>query len=211
MIFNIRTATIQLVCLCLLTPLAASAQVSVYDSLLARVKARDSSVDFGALRLVFAGTSAYNPYGSRDKELRTAIYAALDATDPGTALRLADSLTSVTYVDLEAHMAATLAAEALGDTATAGYHGWVTNRLLASIDASGQGTQARPFVVISVAEEYAYALLVGLRRKGAQGLGRCGGRPCDWVEFESRRTGRDTTLYFDVSLPTAWLDSRLRP
>jgi hypothetical protein len=59
--------------------------------------------------------------------------------------------------------------------------------------------------VISVGEEYAWANYRGFRKKGAQGLGECHKVTCDWVAFTSRRTQQDTTIYFDVSIPFAWL------
>ena len=191
-------------------PAPIAAQASTYDSLLARARSHDPTLDFGALRHAYAHSNQYAPYDTRQRDAHRSVYESLDKGDYRRVLALVDSLLLTNFVDLEAHMAGTLAAQALRDSSRATFHRWVAEGLLRSIKESGLGTKSRPFVVISITEEYAFALLTGLRRHGAQGLGDCGGHPCDWVVLQDRRTGSDTTLFFDVSLPAAWYDRQIR-
>lgn len=192
-------------------PSPSPVDVPAYAPLLARARAHDSTLDFGALRLAYTGTDDYEPYGIRDSDLRKQIYDALDAKDYSRARRQNEQLLAVNFVDLEGHGSARYIAEQAGDSIRSEYHFWVASGLLHSIEASGDGSAARPFQVISVAEEYAWAIFRGFRRKGTQSLAECGNRPCDAVEFTDMETRADTTLYFDVSIPFGRLSRSMGP
>lgn len=177
-----------------------------FAALLVRAQAEDPTLDFHALRLEYATTPLYQPYGDRDSEREDSMVAAIQRDSFAVALIWADSLLGDNPVTPNGHAAAGYAAHALHDSVGGAHHWWMARHLLESILHSDAGTESSPMVVIAVYEEYALAEYLGLRRGGAQALGECGGHACDAVTFRDSRTGRDTTLHFDVSIPMAQLE-----
>ena len=190
-------------------PASPSAATATYHNLLAKLRTRDTTIDFTALRLAYAASEEYAPYGSDADDHRDSLNAALQRQDYARAVSEADSALNVDYLDVRTHVMKAYAAEHLGDSTGAVWDRIVAARLVASIMRSGAGTVDSPYVVISVAEEYA---VLGLNdyESGSQSLGTCGRRPCDILEVTARRTGRHRTIYFDISLPTAQLNRTLQ-
>jgi hypothetical protein len=180
---------------------------ATYQRLAARLRAGDVAIPFDSLRFGFAATASYDPYGV-DGDRRKAMFAALDRGDHRAARAMADSALADSYVDPFAHLVAGIAAGAVDDSAAAAFHGAVFRGLLDSIRERGGRTPDSAMVVISVDEEYALLEALGLRRE-MQGLGECGGRACDILDVVDRSGGK-RTLYFDVSIPKAWLDRKFR-
>ena len=178
---------------------------ATYRELLARLKAKDTLVDFTTLRMAYAASPDYVPYGSDADDHRTAMRAALGKRDHERALQEADAALGVDYLDVRTHVVRAYAAEQLGDTTAAVWDRVVAARLVRSIMQSGAGTVDSPYVVISVAEEYA---VLGMNdyERGMQSLSECGTRPCDILEATQRQTHEKRTFYFDISLPKAYLD-----
>ena len=185
-------------------PPAPSAATTSYHALLARLRARDTTIDFTALRLAYAASDDYTPYGSAADDYRDSLNAALERNDYARAVSVADSALNTDYLDVRTHVMKAYAAEQLGDSAAALWDRIVAGRLVASIMRSGAGTVDSPYVVISVAEEYAVLGMNGYVR-GSQGLGTCGPRPCDVLQVTVRRSGAHRTIYFDISLPSEHL------
>jgi hypothetical protein len=69
---------------------------------------------------------------------------------------------------------------------------------------SGAGTIDSPYVVISVAEEYA-VLGMNNYERGMQSLGKCGTRPCDIPDTTHRDTQEKRTFHFDITLPMTYM------
>ena len=184
------------------TPLPSPA---TYRDLLARLKAKDTLVDFTALRMAYAASPDYAPYGSDADEHRTALRDALGKRDYRRALQEADAALNADYLDVRTHVVRAYVAEQLADTAAAAWDRLVAGRLVRSIMQSGAGTVDSPYVVTSVAEEYA---VLGMNdyERGMQSLRECGTRPCDILEATQRHTHEKRTFYFDISLPKAYLD-----
>lgn len=172
---------------------------------LARARANDTLLDFQALRLSYTTTPMYDPYGQRDRDRQNSLFAALDRDSVAAAAMWADSLLAENPVTPEGHAAAAYVAKLMNDPTRAAHHRWMAWGLMRSIEQSGQGTKSSPFVVIAVYEEYALARFLELERSGRQSLGVCGTRACDNVGFKVPATGRDTTLYFDISIPMGYL------
>lgn len=179
---------------------------SSFADLLARAEAGDTTLDFEALRLSYTTTPLYEPYGMRDRSRQDSLIAALDRDSLGAATTWSDSLLADNPVTPEGQAITAYLFRMLGDSARADHHHWMAYGLMRSIEGSGVGTNAEPYLVIAIYEEYAFARYLGLERLGTQGLGTCGGRPCDSVGFKDPASGRDTTLYFDVSIPFGHLE-----
>jgi hypothetical protein len=185
-------------------------QDSTYHQLLARLKTRDTTIDFTALRLAFAASEDYAPYGSDADVHCDSLSAALEHGDFRRALNEADSALAIDYLDVRTHVLRAYAAEQLGDDAAASWHRAVATLLVRSVAQSGTGAVDSPYVVISVAEEYALLDMTGYRRT-LQAVGQCGSKPCDVLEAEHQETGAKRTFHFDISLPSAFLDRIFKP
>ena len=187
-------------------PPAAPAPDS-YHSLLARLKARDTSIDFTALRLAYAASADYAPYAHESDALPywESMNAALERQDYRRVVSQADSALNIDYLDIRTHIVRAHAAEQLGDTNAAAWDRAVADRLFESIMASGRGTRDSPYVVVSMAEEYAVLAMTGYEQ-GRQSLSECRSRPCDILETTHRDIQKKRTFHFDISLPKAYLN-----
>jgi len=176
-----------------------------YRKLLARLQAKDTSIDFTALRLAYAASPDYAPYGSDADDHRDSLGAALERRDYRRVIVEADSALGTDYLDIRTHVLRAYASEQLGDSAGAAWDRVIAARLVQSIMQSGAGTVDSPYVVISVAEEYA---VLGMKnyQSGMQSLSKCGTRPCDILETTHRDTQEKRTFHFDISLPMTYMD-----
>jgi hypothetical protein len=180
----------------------APVDASTYAPLLARLQAHDTTLDFTRLRLAYAASAAYapDPHSPTDDSLRP-----VSARGDYARLRvLADSVLAQYPLEIRPRVLRAYAAAQLGDTATANSDRLIAARLVRSIVESGDGTEQRPYVVISVAEEYALMNMLGHQRTGTQSDGPCGTHECDIIETRDR-TGQARTLYFNIDLPQAYL------
>lgn len=166
----------------------------------------DTTVDVTALRRALAATSFYSPYDNDRDEQRHRMWARLDASDAAAAAAVADSLLSTNYLDFDTQIGAGAAAKEMGDSTTAQRHFAIARAIVRSIESTGDGrTPQHPLFVIAPSEEYSYLGVVGLRRSGMQALTDCGGHACDMLAVSPRDGGKELNLYFDVSLPMAWM------
>src|ERR1043165_507042 len=125
-----------------------------YHDLLAKVQSRDTSIDFTSLRLAYAASSEYAPYGSGADAHRDSMLAAFRRQNFRRAILEADAALTIDYLDIRTHLLRGAASERLGDTAAAGWDRAIAGRLVRSIMLSGSAPVDSPYVVISVAEEY---------------------------------------------------------
>lgn len=182
-----------------------AAEKPSYEALLKRLKQYDRTVDFGALRLAYAGMPEYSPY-SGDGETREAMFTALRDSKFDEALGAAQKILDNNYVDIDAHTVCKIAYRQLGDEEKAGYHAFVAGGLIDSILSSGKvvARETAP-VVISVNEEYVLLRALGLR-PGKQQQIKEAGHSYDKLEVVDPGTGETLVLYFNVDLPLGWLD-----
>lgn len=199
-----RIAALALLLVCSPTLSAGAQDAQAYRPLLGRAQAGDTTVSFTALREAWAASSEYAPYGSGADAHADSMRAAMGRRDWARAVREADAVLAVTWLDARTHVLKAYAAEQLGDTAAAERERGVAARIVQSVAASGTGTKESPFVVVTVAEEYAFLGMNGFRPAG-QGMDRCGGRECDRMEAANPDTGERRTFYFDITLPTGHL------
>ena len=85
-------------------PTPSAPPASAYHDLLARVKAKDTTVDVTALRLAYAASPDYAPYGSDADEHRDSMRVALGGRDYHRALRDADAALGADYLDVRTHL-----------------------------------------------------------------------------------------------------------
>jgi len=181
-----------------------------YDDLLAKVKSGNLSVDFREMRLAYAGTSHYKPYGGGQAGIRDAMFAAMAAKDYAAAVENAEKVMADNYVDIDAHMIASIAYDRLGKEKNAGFHRSVVRGLVASILDSGDGrTPETAYTVISIDEEYVILYILGLTmsRQADQHLN---GHSYDKLDVSESKTGKQFELFFSIDVPYNWLQKSLK-
>jgi hypothetical protein len=182
---------------------------TLYADLLERVKRADPDVDFTALRLAYAASTAYAPYRFFDQEEE--MYAALEEEDYDRAIELANQILAQNYLSPRAHLAAMSAYMGLDRQEEADYHHYVLDGLIASVLDSGDGTTFETaFVVILVEEEYMILGVLGIGN-ASQGLVEEEGHFYDKFEGIFTETGDPVTLYFNIDLLMQVLMGELNP
>ncbi|HEX8284437.1 MAG TPA: DUF4919 domain-containing protein [Pyrinomonadaceae bacterium] len=180
-----------------------------YEELLQRLKKGDRTVDLGELRMAYAESKDYSPYGG-DREARGAMFAALRAGDWEAALKQSAKILDKNYVDINAHFGAHVANARKGDAEKAAFHKFVLDGLVKSVRGSGDGkSMETAFVVISTDEEYALLNLMGLRPAG-QSLMAGGGHRYDMLEAVDPKTNEQQKFYFQIDKPYGWLGNSLK-
>jgi hypothetical protein len=176
-----------------------------YDALLAAVKQRDPSADLRELRNAFTETPAYR---ATMMSAYQALWGPLTKGDFAAALQVAEKVLAFNYVEINAHLVASVAHQQLGNAAAAQYHLDLANGLLQTVMSSGDGRTAdTPWVVIDISEEYAVMRALGLAAQ-SQALAEKDGVSLDVVQVVDLRTKEPRTLYFNVSRSMAAMTSR---
>jgi hypothetical protein len=169
-----------------------------YDTLLARVKRGDATVDYLQFRLAFAESPHYFPYEFGSKS-RQAMHTAFASGDHERALAAADSLLAQSFVDIQAHMVAGQSHSARGDKARSAFHFDVARRLLDSIKGYASGNSPESAIlVINLLEEYTLLLVEGYKVVSQAGLS-CAGNPCDLLTGVNA-DGKRRSFYFNVAI-----------
>ena len=173
-----------------------------YSVLLSRVKQRDFTVDFGALRRAYAQTVNYRPDDPAMGALRREMDRDFDSGDRAKAMQIAKRVLALDYVDIDAHRILDRS-----DAPCADFHRTIADRLTQSIFDSGDGkSPATAYSVISIDEEYAVLDRLALQA-AAQSLVERNGHHYD-VLLVLRYQGKPFEIYFNVDLllaePVDW-------
>lgn len=182
---------------------------AAYEALLKKLKGGDRAVDFKELRMAYAGSSGYSPYGG-DREARQAMFAAINASQWDETLKQSAKILEKNYVDINAHFGAFVANNKKGVADKADFHKFVVKGLISSITDSGDGKSAdKAFVVISTDEEYALLNFLGLR-PASQALLNKGGHSYDMLTAVDPKTNEKQDVYFNIDKPFGWLGNSLK-
>jgi hypothetical protein len=174
----------------------ASARAT-YDALARRARAGDRTVDVAKLREAAGEAGVTSAPGDRER-----LTTAARKGDARALARVAEAVLARNAVDLWAHHYAAKAAATLGDARGEDLHRSILVELVNAITASGDGlTPATPMVVLSD-DEASFLLLALHVELEDQGLGTCGGRPCEVMQVR-HPDGSPATWYFEVRLPAA--------
>ena len=167
---------------------------SDYQTLLKRVMSFDRTVDFKALRLSYAETADYNPYGD-DKAKKSEMFEALRNKEYEKAAAAAQAILEKKFVDIEAHFVSSIAFSEMKNVERYNFHHFVTSGLVDSILDSGDGkTPETAFIVIETGEEYALLGMTGFEVI-RQSLIKSNGHSYDKMEIKYRKTG-ETGVFF---------------
>jgi len=182
---------------------ATAAEPNRYESLLAQLKAGDTTIDFQALRYAYAETAQYHPYGNGGAAPDA--FKALQAGDLDKALAEANEILATNYVSIDAHFVCAAVYNRRGDAVKAAFHKAIFQGLRDSIARSGDGkSPASAYVVISVDEEYAFLGIAGLRVT-MQSLLHSDSGPVDAMSVLDAQQNAQT-VHFNISRPFAALE-----
>jgi hypothetical protein len=181
---NAFAALVLLLAMAMAAPAAAfdGASEARYQTLLAAAKAGgDQPVDWAALRFAYADSAEFDLSGDRSDTARKAMFAAINTGDDKAALVQARLILDPDFVDIDAHVAADLADQHLGDAPGAQREHDIALGLLRSIRTGDGSTPKTAFTVISVGEEYATMRAFDLKVTG-QALIQAAGHSYDRLD-----------------------------
>lgn len=183
---------------------------TLLNPLLKRVMSFGSAaVDFKALRLSYAETADYNPYGD-DKVKKAEMFESLRNKEHEKAAAAAQAVLEKKFVDIEAHFVCSIAFREMKNTGQYEFHHFVTRGLVDSILGSGDGkTPETAFIVIETGEEYALLGMIGFEVV-RQSLIKSNGHSYDKMETKHRKTGEPAVFFFNVDIPFNWMNKQFR-
>lgn len=175
--------------------LAAEPTKANYDQL-AGLARSGQPVDWTALRFARVEKPDFNPY-TEGRNFRDGMMKAINDKKYAEALTLAKAALDENYANLLAHMTARIAYKNLGDEAGRARHDKIEEEIVKSIEAGGDGKSSeKPFVVISIAEEYDLMLHYGLRFT-QQALVNDNGHLFDVMTAKDKE-GKEFSLHFQI-------------
>jgi hypothetical protein len=182
---------------------------SRYSALVERVRTGDLSVDLGDLRQAYTETPEYR---AMMMGVYQQLWRPLSAGDFRTALQTAETVLQRNYVEINAHMVASIANEQLGNVPRAQFHKSVADGLLRVVMSKGDGkTPETAYEVIDISEEYAVMRALNLTMKG-QGLSMPPNGPkVDSLTVVDNRTKEERVLYFNVDRSMAAMTRKTVP
>ena len=173
-----------------------AAKQAEFDAAVDRLRRGDATVDFTRLRTLSTELPGYEPYAEGDNQKD--MNAAMDRSDFKEALRLARLDLDADYLDIDAHIVTLIASDKTGDTKSSEHHQWIVKQLFASITGSGDGKTANTaYRVVTVREEYATLMILGLRRT-KQALVHDGPHSFDVLTAVDPDTKAESTIYFNI-------------
>jgi hypothetical protein len=178
---------------------AAQGAASEYGKLLADLRGGNTQIDFLRLRMSWV-TSPEREHAVNVSATQKVMFTAMQGKDYAGALKAAEAVLDGEYVNIEAHMVASMAAKQTGADDKADFHRAVVTGLLDSIRHSGDGKSAKTaWVVINTHEEYSMLRAFGLRPAG-QALIHQDGHSYDQMKA-TEQDGTEQTFYFNVDIP----------
>jgi len=181
-------------------PFAVSDQPSEYATLLASLKAGNTSIDYTRLRLSYMD-SPERKAAKDTSNSEKAMFEELDKKDYPAALKDAEAVLESDYVNIDAHFVALVANQEMGAMDKAEFHRTVFRGLINSIRNSGDGkSPEKAWVVINVHEEYVMLRALGFR-PSQQSLVNQNGHSYDVMKVKNAEDGTEQTFYFNVDIP----------
>jgi hypothetical protein len=185
----------------LLLPLSLMARgnSSEYGTLLSKLKAGDTSIDFVRLRLSYVDSPEHKSAKDTSDEEKE-MFQRLNGKDFAKALNDAEKVLAQEYVNMDAHFVAYVCNQELGHQEKANFHRAVFRALVDSIVHSGDGKSPQgAWVVISVHEEYVVLRALGFQPV-QQSLMNQNGHSYDVMKVKGQE-GAEQTFYFNANIP----------
>jgi len=173
---------------------------SPYALALAEAKKDPGRADYGKLRELLTKDSSYLPYVHLTpayREHHPALFVALESKDFKAAIKHAEAILEVDYLDTEAHYFSSQAYEALGNKKQSEYHRQFFDGVMDSILGSGDGSSPQSAIrVITLTEEWAVLSLLGYPPGGTHATQVHDGVKYDVLTGKHVETGKEASFYF---------------
>jgi hypothetical protein len=147
---------------------------------------------------LMAKSPDYDPYSNEIRSLEHLI----ETQQFAEIMKQIPEIMSRWVLNPRIHMIGSMAASRMGDETTAKMEGMIALGCLRGIEATGDGTRERPFVVTYTTDEYDLMMSRDKEAKG-QMLVDEGGKPCDVMRFED-----GSEMWFDISRPYSVMQRR---
>jgi hypothetical protein len=157
------------------------------------------AIDFGKLRRSYLEATRGTRLPPKDTTLEDKLGAAFDSGQWAEVVKLADAILASNFTRIRAHVLKAGAQNELGQDPR--FHATIAHNLLESILVTGDGSEGRPYHVLSVEEEYDVLKRLQLQ-KVRQALltdPKHKDRHLDELECQDRRDGRTVFVYFDIN------------
>jgi hypothetical protein len=171
-----------------------------YETLLEQVKKRDPAADFTALRLAYFDNPPKKS-GDVEPKLSDSMLSAMRDKKYAKALEYAEKIIENKYVDINAHLIASVVNKEQGDAEKEQFHRYVADGLIKSILKSGDGKKPETaYTVIDTDEEYVILRVYGLMPQ-RQALLEEKGHYYDRLDAVDPKTKDTVSLYFNIDRP----------
>jgi len=186
---------------CLAVALAgAQAQPSAksYAELVAQAESGDAATDYTALRMAYAASEGYDPYGVETGGSYETIWPAFQKKDCATVIKASDEMLKVDYTLATIHVLRSDCLRTNGDKARADREEAIGRGLVASLRGSGDGKSPETaFVIVSMSEERFMLVGMGLHEE-KQSLLNNNGHMYDLIEGKNENADGPGSAFFNV-------------
>ena len=171
-----------------------------FKTIVAKLKAGDTKVDFKALRMASSDSKAEDAGARGDRDAYAKAVAAYNAKKFDDALSNAEKALKTGYLDINTHLLLAVAHQEKGNKDKFEFHKAVYLGLINSILDGGDGKSAKTaYTVIEVAEEYAVLDALGLDR-GSQAVRNEGGHKYDVLTATDPKTKQTRDVWFNIDI-----------
>jgi Domain of unknown function (DUF4919) len=211
-----RTIAIGLVLAALAPPLSFADEAgtkpqpsaALYDELVAKAGRSQPDVDYTLLRLSYAETPDYDPYGATTRSLFSETWKALQDKDCATVMAKSDAYLRIDFTRAPIHIMRETCFEQTGDTDDAARELAIGKGLTESLLGSGDGkSAATAYVVVTMSEE-GYVMTFLDMNEEQQSLIHDDKGYYDFIQGEDGH-GNRKSVFFNVTLPFMGMGRRL--
>lgn len=182
--------------------------VDDYQTLVKQLQSGDLTIDFRKLRESFTQTKLFDPYDDDLGDTSTDMLKALDEKRFEDAISEASRLLDLNYTAILPHVISAICWNELGNSEKERFHGEIVKGLVRSITDSGDGSEARPYRIIRIQEEYDLLNVMGLEFE-SQALITSGSSMLDQMTVIDPTTKEKKQIYFNVDICFAFWEKQL--
>ncbi|HUJ02169.1 MAG TPA: DUF4919 domain-containing protein [Rhizomicrobium sp.] len=181
---------------------------ALYDQLVAKAGQIQPDVDYTLLRLSYAQTAGYDPYGGATRALFSDTWNALQTKDCQTVMTKSDAFLKIDFTRAPVHIMRETCFEQQGDKSDAARELAIGRGLTESLLGSGDGkSPATAYVVVTMSEEGYVMTFLGMNEE-QQALIQDDKGYYDFIQGEDEH-GNKKSVYFNVTLPFTGMGRQL--
>ncbi|HEX2984500.1 MAG TPA: DUF4919 domain-containing protein, partial [Ignavibacteriales bacterium] len=178
-----------------------------YNKLLDSLK-RYHTTDYLELRMAHTKTDSYDPYSTEASIMFNKANALLAKGKYEKGLAIIEDILDNNYVNLKAHLWASLIYYELQDSVKGQYHKNIYDGLFESIILNGDGRGTKTaYIVIDINEEFDILEAYNLENASQNSI-ESDGHSFDRIEVNEKDKKEVINIYFNIDLPIAYLEKR---